>query len=37
VNIKSVGEWFKDNAFEETYAHGVRNLVMNKNLLSQIK
>lgn len=37
VNIKTVGEWFKDNAFEETYAHGVRNLVMNQKLLSRIK
>ena len=37
VNIKTVGEWFKDNAFEETYAHGVRNLVMNRKLLSRIK
>lgn len=37
VNINSVGEWCKDNIFEEDHAHGVRNLVENKKLLSPIK
>lgn len=36
VNIKTVGEWCKDNIFEEDHAHGVRNLVTNKKLLSPI-
>ena len=36
VNIASVGAWFEDNIFDETYAHGVRNLVKNPNLLSKI-
>lgn len=36
VNIKSVGEWCKGNVFEEDHAHGVRNLVVNPNLLSKI-
>lgn len=37
VNIHSVGEWFKKNAFNEDHAHGVRNLVMNPDLLSPIE
>lgn len=36
VNIKSVGEWCKGNDFNEDHAHGVRNLVMNPDLLSKI-
>ena len=36
VNIATVGDWFKGNVFEETYAHGVRNLVTNADLLSPI-
>jgi len=36
VNIKTVGEWCKLNVFEEDYAHGVRNLVINPDLLSKI-
>lgn len=36
VNIKTVGEWCKGNTFKEDHAHGVRNLVVNKNLLSPI-
>lgn len=36
VNISSVGQWCEDNIFEENYAHGVRNLVKNKALLSPI-
>ena len=38
VNIESVGEWCNsDNAFKEDHAHGVRNLVINPDLLSPIK
>ncbi|NWF36602.1 delta-class carbonic anhydrase [Mariprofundus sp. KV] len=36
VNIDSVGKWCKGNTFNEDHAHGVRNLVQNKNLLSTI-
>ncbi|MFD1008218.1 MULTISPECIES: delta-class carbonic anhydrase [Oceanisphaera] len=36
VNVASVGEWCNDNVFEEDYAHGVRNLVTNPDLLSPI-
>jgi len=34
VNIATVGEWCKGNVFKEDHAHGVRNLVVNKDLLS---
>lgn len=37
VNISSVGKWCKGNTFNEDHAHGVRNLVMNPDLLSEIK
>lgn len=37
VDINSVGKWCKGNTFEEDHAHGVRNLVLNKKLLSTIK
>jgi hypothetical protein len=37
VDIETVGEWCKGNAFKENHAHGVRNLVTNPKLLSQIK
>lgn len=37
VNIASVEAWFKDNVFGEDYAHAVRNLVVNPELLSKIK
>lgn len=37
VNIETVGKWCKGNTFNEDHAHGVRNLVINKDLLSQIK
>lgn len=37
VSIESVGEWCKGNTFDEDHAHGVRNLVQNPDLLSQIK
>lgn len=36
LNIASVDAWLKDNPFGEDHAHGVRNLVMNPNLLSKI-
>jgi hypothetical protein len=36
VDIASVGKWCEGNIFEETKAHGVRNLVTNLNLLSKI-
>jgi len=34
VDINSVGEWCKGNVFNEDHAHGVRNLVINPDLLS---
>nr|WP_102259306.1 delta-class carbonic anhydrase [Enterovibrio norvegicus]PMH67840.1 hypothetical protein BCU62_07085 [Enterovibrio norvegicus] len=37
VNIATVGEWCEGNDFDEDHAHGVRNLVVNKDLLSDIK
>ncbi len=37
VSIESVGKWCKGNIFEEDHAHGVRNLVIDPNLLSKIK
>ena len=36
VNIMTVAAWLEDNAFDESYAHGVRNLVENDKLLSVI-
>ncbi|MFK7752407.1 MAG: delta-class carbonic anhydrase, partial [Sedimentitalea sp.] len=36
VNIATVATWFEGNAFNEDHAHGVRNLVRNPALLSQI-
>lgn len=36
VNIKTLGDWCKDNIFNEDHAHGVRNLVQNPKLLSTI-
>ena len=36
VNIESVGKWCKRNIFNEDYAHGVRNLVINLDLISTI-
>lgn len=36
VNIMSVDEWCKGNVFDEDHAHGVRNLVINPDLLSKI-
>lgn len=37
VNASSVGQWCKDNSFKEDHAHGVRNLVVNEKLLSNLK
>ncbi len=37
VNINTVGQWCKGNSFKEDHAHGVRNLVTNPDLLSEIK
>ena len=37
VDAASVGEWCKGNMFKEDHAHGVRNLVINESLLSEIK
>jgi hypothetical protein len=37
VDINSVSEWCEDNEFNEDHAHGVRNLVVNPNLLSPIQ
>lgn len=37
VSIASVGEWCKDNVFDEDHAHGTRNLVTNPDLLSAIE
>ncbi len=36
LDINSVGAWLSDNPFEETAAHGVRNLVVNPDLISSI-
>lgn len=37
VNIETVGEWCKSNVFNEDHAYGVRNIVVNTDLLSKIK
>jgi hypothetical protein len=37
VNIESVGRWCQGNVFDEDHAHGVRNLVVNPDLLSRIQ
>lgn len=37
VSISSVEAWLESNIFKEDHAHGVRNLVMNLDLLSAIK
>jgi hypothetical protein len=36
VNIETVGKWCKGNTFNEDHAHGVRNIVVNPKLLSNI-
>ena len=37
LDINTLGKWCESNAFEEDHAHGVRKLVVNPELLSQIK
>ena len=37
LDINSLGEWCKGNVFKEDHAHGVRKLVTNPALLSDIK
>lgn len=37
VDINSVSTWYEDNIFDEHHAHGVRNLVENPALLSEIQ
>jgi hypothetical protein len=37
VNAQSVAKWCKSNVFNEEHAHGVRNLIINPALLSEIK
>ena len=37
VSIDSVANWCKGNVFNEDHAHGVRNLVVNPDLLSKIE
>jgi len=36
LDINTLGQWCKGNAFDEDHAHGVRKLVVNPNLLSEI-
>jgi len=36
VDIRSVDAWLSDNPFDEKYAHGVRNLVVNPALISDL-
>jgi hypothetical protein len=36
LDINSLAKWCKGNAFEEDHAHGVRKLVTDKSLLSEI-
>lgn len=37
VNINTVDTWCRSNTFNEDHAHGVRNLIVNPNLLSEIE
>ncbi len=37
VDINTVSEWCKENVFNEGHAQGVRNLVINPDLLSKIQ
>jgi len=37
IDIRSVGKWCEGNVFNEDHAHGVRNLVINPDLLSEIE
>lgn len=36
VNIETVGKWCESNIFKEDHAHGVRNLVIDPELLSKM-
>lgn len=36
VNIATVGQWCEGNVFNEDHAHGVRNLVVNSELISDL-
>ncbi len=36
VHVNTVGKWCEANIFNEDHAHGVRNLVINPDLLSKI-
>jgi hypothetical protein len=37
VDVSSIGKWCEGNVFKEDHAHGVRNLVTNERLLSEIR
>jgi carbonic anhydrase len=37
LDINSIGNWCESNVFEEDHAHGIRKLVTNPDLLSEIK
>jgi len=37
LDINSIGEWCKGNVFKEDHAHGVRKLITNPKLLSNIE
>ncbi len=37
LDINSIGQWCKGNVFNEDHAHGVRKLVTNPKLLSEIR
>lgn len=37
LDINTVGAWLSDNEFDEDHAHGVRNLVVNPDLLSAMR
>ncbi|MFK7816292.1 MAG: delta-class carbonic anhydrase [Gammaproteobacteria bacterium] len=37
LDINSIGKWCESNVFEEDNAHGIRKLVTNPDLLSEIK
>ena len=37
IDINTLSEWCKGNVFEEDHAHGVRKLVINPKLLSEIQ
>jgi len=37
LDINTLGKWCESNVFEEDHAHGVRKLVINPKLLSEIK